>query len=249
MDRHIWRTHYSSFPTLPCPRCFKKGLKIVKDGKQTYEPAYSKMAHGGEGWSPYDIAGRFTAALQCQSPFCGEVIAVAGAVDFQEEEYHYGEDLQVHITEYMRPKLMWPAPPVIDVPRNLSDDCKRLLKSSFEQLWADQATCANRLRSFVEHLLDQLGVTRDGTRQDGSTFEKNLATRIDELEKKNPGHKFALHALRNVGNLGTHGKTLKFDTVLDAYELLESALDDLVGGKKARIEALAKKLSDKTGKL
>lgn len=248
MQRNLWRKQYSSYPSLPCPRC-SKGLKLQKDSKQTYEPSYSKIDHGEEGWTPYQITARFTALLQCHNAFCGEVVTVTGAVDFEEHQYYDGEEMQVDINEYMRPKFLYPAPPVIKVSQKLSDDCKRLLRSSFEQLWVDEATCANRLRSFVEHLLDQLGISREGTRPDGSIFEKKLAVRIDEVEKQKPGHKSALNALRNVGNLGTHGTKLKFDTVLDAFELLENALDDLVDGKQARLDALSLKLSDKKGQL
>jgi uncharacterized protein YjiS (DUF1127 family) len=249
MERNIWRASYGSFPPFTCPRCSTGKLRMKKDSKQVFEPHHSKSEHGEPGWGEWDITARFICFLVCSNSFCGEVVTATGYESYREEEYG-GEDGPETVThESLQPKMLWPAPYVIKVSAKLSADCKRLLISSFEQLWMDQATCANRLRSFVEHLLDDLGVKRVVTRANGSKYEKTLGTLIKEFDLLRPGHKPALEALRNVGNLGSHGTKLKFDTILSAYELLEDALEDLVEGKRARLDALAQKLSDKNGLL
>jgi hypothetical protein len=57
-----------------------------------------------------------------------------------------------------------------------------------------------------------------------------------------------VHALRIVGNLGTHRDVLDRTELLDAFEVYEHALEELVGKKSAQIAKLAKKLKKHTGR-
>ncbi|WP_446737714.1 DUF4145 domain-containing protein [Rhizobium sp. CFBP 13644] len=62
------------------------------------------------------------------------------------------------------------------------------------------------------------------------------STQVNELEKLHPGHKQTFDALRRVGNEGSHSGEEKRDNLLNCFEVLERVLQDLVDGKKARLE-------------
>jgi hypothetical protein len=61
-------------------------------------------------------------------------------------------------------------------------------------------------------------------------------------------HAETLHALRVIGNLGTHHRAPSHAAVLDAYTIYEHALAELLGQKKKEIAALAKKIIKTKGK-
>lgn len=61
-------------------------------------------------------------------------------------------------------------------------------------------------------------------------------------------HKDHLHALRVVGNVGTHKNDLSRDELLQAFEVYEHALGELVGKKTETVAKLAKQLRSKAGK-
>jgi hypothetical protein len=78
----------------------------------------------------------------------------------------------------------------------------------------------------------------------------DLAARIDKFIAATGDlvHKDHLHALRVVGNLGTHNNSLERNEVLEAFEVYEHALAELIGKKSTQISKLAKKLSKTAGK-
>jgi len=51
-----------------------------------------------------------------------------------------------------------------------------------------------------------------------------------------------LHALRVVGNLGTHGEKMTRAKMLDAYQLYEMALNQIFEDKKESMKAIIKRL-------
>jgi len=57
-----------------------------------------------------------------------------------------------------------------------------------------------------------------------------------------------LMALKWLGNSGSHSGEVSRDDLLDAFEILEHALAELLEQKSERIAALAKKMTAKHGK-
>jgi hypothetical protein len=56
------------------------------------------------------------------------------------------------------------------------------------------------------------------------------------------------YALRVAGNLGTHNNTITRTEMLDAFEIYEHALSELIDKKSAQIDKLAKQMATKLGK-
>jgi len=247
MNRTLWRNYYPGFPILPCPRCNKLSLKTDRESKRILIPVHEEKRREKPDTSIFEWTARFQCFLVCEEPRCGEVVSVSGAVDY--EEYDDREEDVFHIFETLRPMSMYPAPPIIAVSRKLSKEARGHLIASFGLIWPDPASCANRIRVFIEQLLVDFGVAPTRIDSKGKEVKRTLPERIEDLEATMPGHKSTFDALRKVGNIGSHEGRLKFETALDAYEILEVALEDLVDGRRARLDALKQKLSGDPAKL
>lgn len=236
MEKRIWRQKYTSIPPLPCPKCNGK-VRLDKSSLVVREAKYSEQRKGEEGWSFHDIEERFVCFMVCDTMWCGEVVAVSGYVAEVEEPVYTQDDMEIDVVTYYYPKSMVPGPKLIPVPKKLDGECRTDLLNAFTLLWSDHSACANRLRIFVEHLLDQLGVPRKIPRT-----RSTLDDRIKKFAEDNPGHDEILHALREVGNAGSHSAKTKFDDVVKCFSLVEAIITALIVRPMDEINETAKQL-------
>ncbi len=97
-------------------------------------------------------------------------------------------------------------------------------------------------------MLDQQKVPKEMLSQkSGKMVRLDLFDRIALFEKNATGADAAesLHALRHIGNLGTHGSSVSIEALFDAVDVLEDVLLGIYGKKS--IKAKAKKLNDTKG--
>jgi hypothetical protein len=181
--------------------------------------------------------------LQC--PKCNEVVAVLGSSTEYPEEGNDG----VEYHDYLEPKYMWPAPPIINLDKRVPETVKAEIKLAFHLFWVDYGVCASRLRTSLERLTDHFGIAKTRIQRrnpngPGKRVPLELAPRIDKLPSKIGTRDYSeiLHALRTVGNLGTHGKKLPRDAILDAFKLYEMALDRLFEDESETAKAIIKHL-------
>ncbi|WP_052026502.1 DUF4145 domain-containing protein [Rhizobium sp. CF122] len=194
--------------------------------------------------------GRFTCFLICDFRFCGEVVAVSGDYTSREEDIFNPEteEYDTYDDKTVVPRAMVPAPPIITWPEKLEAVPRQHLIQAFELFWMNRGACANRLRIFIETLLDQLAVAREGRKRNGKSGDLDLAERIDLLNETQSGHKIALDALRYVGNFGSHEGGADFDDLLDCFELIEHTLIELLDERSAKLQAKAKAIVSRKGK-
>jgi hypothetical protein len=114
--------------------------------------------------------------------------------------------------------------------------------------------CASRLRTSVERMMDHFGVAKTRIKKDqkkpnkaGKRVPLDLSNRIDKLPRKigKKDYTDVLHALRIVGNLGTHGEKVSHAVVLDAYKIYEKALEELFEDKSENAKAIIARLKAK----
>jgi len=136
------------------------------------------------------------------------------------------------------PKGIYPAPPIIAVPTTTPRPVVVELDAAFALFWVDLSSCANKIRVSLERLLDSLGLPESPT----------LAKRI-ESQGADKLRSEVFHALREVGNVGSHGSGVRREVVLTAFEIYEHQLDILFRPSTGlRIETLAKKIRATKGK-
>jgi hypothetical protein len=244
-DRELWNETFSrgNVPTFQCPRCSKGTLHF--DTKQFWkvEPKYSADEHDHVDWDPWWVTERFTMFLKCGAVKCGEVVVVSGSTVIEEVE---DEEGRMTLESLLAPTLMVPAPPIIQVPPDTPKVVQGELQLAFQLFWADLGASATKIRTSVERLMDHFKIAKF-KRANGKLRAIPLYSRIEAFITKNGKmvHKDHLHALRVVGNLGTHSNAATRSDVLEAFQVYEHALDELIGKKSAVIEKLAKKLKKK----
>jgi hypothetical protein len=246
IDRTIWTGAFDAgqFPTFPCPRCSRGRVAFDKDTLLTEEPTYSESAHQDDGWGPDWTIERFSLRLRCSESTCGEVVVVSGDtvwIETVDQDHGWG------YMSALRPRMMFPSPPIIPLPNDTPSEVSEKIKAAFGLFWFDSGASANSLRMSVEFLLDHLKVPRT-TMKNGKLTDLNLNGRIQFYEKSNPDHGETFNALRVIGNLGSHGTSLTQEALLDAFEIYEDALSEIIGGRSAYLAAIKKKIIASKGK-
>jgi hypothetical protein len=137
------------------------------------------------------------------------------------------------------PKGIYPAPAIITVPTATPRTVVVELDAAFALFWVDLSSCANKIRVSLERLLDSLGLPEFPT----------LAKRIESTQGADKLRSEVFHALREVGNVGSHGSGVRREVVLTAFEIYEHQLDILFRPSPGlRIETLAKRIRATKGK-
>jgi Domain of unknown function (DUF4145) len=247
LDRNLLASTFSrtEFPKLPCPRCKKGQLRLEPATLIIADPEYNAVGHSHPDWEPDWLVERFSAHLKCDDSKCGERGVMSGdseLVEIDEDDGSYG------LESMLRPQSLFPAVALIDIPEAASYEVRTELWKSFGQFWTDIDAAANRVRVAIERLLDQLKVGTTTVNKHNKVVDLDLNGRIDRFAKTNPEFKEALHGLRMMGNLGSHGTGVNREVFLDGLEMLEDALSDLIGGKKNRMKAIAQMLVASKGK-
>lgn len=210
-----------------------------------HETRKSKLERLYEDWDPDWIEYTFVAWARCRNPNCEQNLAICGRGGVEPD---YDEEGQTWSDRFY-PTCCRPMPRIIDIPAKCPDDVTLNLDASFSLFWADRAACTSRIRSALECVLTHQGVptTAQGVGSNGKSKELSLHARIEKFAAGSPVIGPQLMALKWLGNAGSHGTDVKRDDLLDAYEILEHCLVELIEQRSAKVAALAQKLTKKHG--
>jgi hypothetical protein len=256
VDKSAWFATFArtEVPVFPCPRCGRETLTLDERSLAVRETEASKTARKHDAWEPDWIDERFICFFRCSSAKCSEIVAVSGRVSYGP---NFDDEGDWNYEEMFEPLSMYPPPPIIALPTNVPRAVREELELAFRFYWGDYGACATKIRISVERLMDHFKVAKFRIAKDpkkpnspGKLKPLDLSTRIDKFISATGAvvHKDHLHALRVVGNLGAHKNVLDRTEMLEAFEVYEHALEELIGKKSFQIGKLAKKLSKHTGK-
>ncbi len=177
----------------------------------------------------------FSGWLVCGNARCGQFVAVLGKCRYS---YSWGSSGQPLIVKnVLAPAALHPTPPVIVVPEATPQRLREELCSSFGLLWANGAACANRLRVVLEMFLEDQGFGVEG-----AAGKRPLPARIEALEQSIlgvAGSDKLMHAVRIVGNVGSHEAELTREQLLDAYDWLGLLLTRYYSDDELEVERRA----------
>lgn len=248
MNRDLWKQQLTEHvcPAWTCPTCGKGTVVLIPKSLTRKEPVLSKKARSHEEWGPDWTSYVFTAWAQCSYSSCNEEFLISGTGSIESE---YNEDGEEDFQSYFYPTLILPTPDIIKIPEKCPDGIAKELRSSFRLYSLHGAACAGRIRVALEGLMDFLGVPKKKRNKIGKFDDLNLHKRIDAFAKIDLTHGSQLMALKWLGNAGSHSdEEVSSIDLLDAFEILEDALSELIDGRSARVAALAKKLTKKHAK-
>ena len=244
MKRHLWdMTHRENYvPPWPCSECGKGLLQLVPKSLVHKETIHSQRAHGEEAWDPDWIEYTFSAWLKCTNPGCGQDFALSGVGGV--EPWYDNEEGPDWIS-FFAPRWCSPMPDVFELPPKCPEAVKKQLKASFRLFWADHAASASKVRIALECLMDHLGVQKRKKEKNGRFSDLSLHQRVEIFQKGELAIGSQLMALKWLGNTGSHEAQISRDDLLDAFEILEHALLELIDRRSAKVAELAKKLTRK----
>jgi hypothetical protein len=99
----------------------------------------------------------------------------------------------------------------------------------------------------LELLMNYLGIQKRARDHKGKMYDLKLHRRVELYEKREPTLGKHLMAIKWLGNSGSHVGSVSREDLLDAFEILEHVLDEILRGRSKKIAQLAKKLNKKHG--
>jgi hypothetical protein len=219
----------------------------IKEMRHDKESGPSERAHAHEDWDPSWVEGRFTGLLKCDFAACGEIAAVSGnyVVDV-EISYDYNGESDQTWSDFYQVHAISPCPlpfrPMRSVPKNVVES----LGKAASLIWLSEEAAANSVRQAIEHLMDARKVKKFVVKN-GKRTRLTLHARIEAFQKNDQENGDILLAVKWLGNSGSHVGSLKRDDVLDAFDMIELALENLYGTTKAMIMQKVKAVNKKKG--
>jgi hypothetical protein len=250
MDRKIFEISFSenNTPDWQCPTCGNGLLRIIKGTFFKNETSISIKAHSDDAWEPNWIEYTYSCLLQCTNNRCkGNVSNIGiGMVnwDMVQDEHDYPNEVY---RDLFKPLFFNPPLKIIRIPNKAPEIVSEALNSSFALFFCSPSAASNHVRTSVEELLTDLKVKRFELSR-GKRRSISLNRRIELLPAKYLGFKDLLLAIKWLGNAGSHSwKEVKFDDVMDAYEIMEHLLAEIYDSRTMKVKALAKKVNTSKG--
>jgi len=156
-----------------------------------------------------------------------------------ENPYNY---IERGIDQRLRPLFVDPPPALFRLPKDCPEQVRDYVISAFSLFWHDTGACANKLRSAIEALMDHLRVKRWTSNKKGRR-RIDLHSRIESIRSRSPEIVDHLLAAKWIGNAGVHSDELTTSDLFDAMDLIEAALDEIIGKRSSSLKRIAKTIT------
>ncbi|MEB0138685.1 MULTISPECIES: DUF4145 domain-containing protein [unclassified Undibacterium] len=225
MDENLFAQHFflDNVPHWPCPFCAKGILRLKEEDFQKEDNGETETSRSSSqfdfDWVQYVFHGLLSCNL-CNEKvvFCG-----TGSIERDYDDTDHGSSY----CDYFEPKYFHPTVRIIVIESEIAVPRQVLssVKKACELFWVDLDSCANRIRTAVEYILDGLLIER----YRNLTIRIPLHTRIDMLDAtKYTDLKTVFEAVKWIGNVGTHELGgLQRESVIDGFRMLEHCLSVL----------------------
>lgn len=247
VDRTRWEIPLYPIPRWLCPMCQQGHYEQV--WLKALETAESVRQHRDPDWEPDWDRKRFTALLRCDNNVCSEIAVACGTTSttyvYEEVDEELGER-ECAVDAYT-PIAIQPAPLPFPLGPEVPTPIAEQIKKAAELYWMDCEAAANKLRQATEALLTDQRVKRTVINKNNQRVELSLHSRILEYEKKSPDLAKILLAVKWIGNAGSHVGSIKQKDVLDGFDMMEHALDEIYRKTRRKLTALAKAINRNKG--
>jgi len=204
----------SRCPDWRCPSCINQTLKI-KEGTFHYDhSAESRKILNEFGYEQDNVSYVFSCLLICTRQSCREIVAVSGTGWCEVLPTRQPDGIEYEDFNYFRAHSFMPPLPLFSVPEGCTDEITEQLKVISSLLTVNRAAAANAIRRLLEILMDVMDVQ----------VANNLHRRIQQALDKFGGDTAAIHALRAVGNAGSHGNEITIRDLEEACLVLETVV-------------------------
>lgn len=224
-----------------CPVCNNESLKIVNDKFFDEETSETKTFKNDTDWEIEWITLNFSGLLKCNSCenfifFCG-----TGAVEHYSYVDNFSGEYEEGFYHVYSPTFFQPEINLFPISLNCPELISEEIKKSFKLYWFDLASCANRIRTSIELIMNHFKITKTHKGTNGKRTRLTLHKRIQKFKLKNDEVGKLLEAIKWIGNSGSHVGNLESIDVLETYQLLELSLKKLFDNEEANLKKFQKK--------
>lgn len=252
MNKELWLSNsflLGETTKWQCPTCGKGVLKSEKRKTLQEETFDSKKDHTHPDWEPEFALFRYTAILTCTNSACNDIVVCAGDGGYTTVEDEHGND---HPIEEFHPVLFHPPLYIFQIPTSCPKLVREEIVKSFSLVWTDLASSANKIGIAVERIMNdkkikQIKIITSGGRRKRKGL--SLHQRIDgEFRSRYPDIADQFLAVKWIRNAGSHAEvSISKNDVLDAYEILEHALEELYEERSKKIKKRTKEINKAKG--
>jgi hypothetical protein len=249
IDRYKFGDNYTleHLPEWSCPHCFAGYLASEKRTITIEEAADSLRSQSNPQHEPEWDYGHFTGRLICSNKKCEELVLVSGdtKVGYYDVDFEGAGAINAW---FLTPKYFTVPPRLFPLQPFYPKSVLTPLEKSFALFWYDAASCANKIRTVVEAIMDNKKVKKF-VREKGGLRQLTLHSRIKEFDKKHPKAAHYLLAIKWIGNLGSHSddQKLKKAHLIKAFELLSAALDHIYDDHAVKLDRYAAAVNREKG--
>jgi len=244
MDRNIWTEHITQYscPKWPCRFCVTGHLLLDKESLRFEETVGSQAEHKHEAWEPDWTDYCFSAWATCSNIDCKQRYVLSGNGSIAQVFDENGDD---ELITFFTPKHCYPMPDIFCISKQCPNEVSKSLRESFTLYYSDKNSCAGKIRCALEKLMDHVGVPAFKDALEKKT-RISLHDRLEKFKSHEPQIASNLLAIKWLGNTAIHetAAILEYD-ILDAYEIIEHELKEILDQPAARISKLAQKLEYK----
>lgn len=198
-------------PAWLCPSCYNQTLRIRVGSFNFDTSAATKKRVSRVDFDHGDVSYVFSGLLECTRLGCLETIAVSGEGWCDEKVLKTREGIEVEIIDMFRAKVFIPPLPLFIEPEGCPADIKAQLNVISSLLTLNSAAAANAIRRLLEILMDVMDVPE----------AKKLHQRIEKGLHVFGQDSAAIHALKAIGNAGSHGNEITEKDLEEACQILE----------------------------
>ena len=229
-----------NIPAWPCPTCKAGHLRLDKTSIAAKATAESVAAQDDEAWDPDWTTLRFVAIAVCDNTNCMEAATIKGKGGLQPIGHSFDYE------EFYTPEHFEPSPLLIHIPNECDSRVCDELRMAFATAWGDATASSGHIRTAVERLLDQLRISKTAQVK-GKRQRFSLHKRIELLAARDSEASELLLAVKWIGNAGVHSGALTQKEVMDALDIMESALHSLFNAHAKRVKKMAKSINKRKG--
>lgn len=226
MNRELWgRNFFSKSEPInyPCPNCDQGQLEFKELNSEISATGRIQDYYGYDDGVDYS----FSLHLTCNNKDClEEVFAIGNGLRYHsvDENPETGELEETGEINY-HPNYFYPNLQMIEIFEEVPSPVRKQIRLAFSQFHCDLSSCANKMRSAIELILDDLKAPRKRKTRKGMQPFNNLHDRIEHFGKSKKKISDLLMALKIIGNEGSHVGGLNKADILDAFEFLEIILE------------------------
>jgi hypothetical protein len=236
INRALWEGDFTvdDIPLWPCPGCEKGVLRLLTSGLQDKIVNYECDEDGVYNWAEYT----YSAVFGCSNEQCQSHVASTGQGQLKYDHNYFDENGHPSYIVRFAPEFFYPALKIFTIPSHVTNCPSTVLDEiycSFKLFFCDPAATLNRIRRGVEIILNHAGVKRFQI-ANGRRRLMSLHQRILHFRSKNADVADRLFAIKWLGNAGSHPGEITKSDVLDAYEIMESVLENLYSDREKLIK-------------